>query len=222
MSIHSQNDEVILQFGLHKPAYRIVVNTPTTHGSIGLTTGLDPAMTLGCGGFGGNITSDNISPLHLLNVKRVAYELTPAQSDAPAASGEAASEKAATPASPATSAGAGVSTEALRSRIEAFLASRGVTRGAVLAAAGGGAAAAPPAVPPASTVQTAGQPAAEANSAPKSNSPDPAPAQPVPFVCEDDVRQALRGGRTIEVTERTIITPAARDLGDEHGIFVRR
>ncbi len=75
MSIHSQNDQVILEFGLHKPAYRICVNTPTTHGSIGLTTGLDPAMTLGCGGFGGNITSDNISPKHLLNIKRVAYEL---------------------------------------------------------------------------------------------------------------------------------------------------
>jgi acetaldehyde dehydrogenase (acetylating) len=78
MSIHSRDDNVILQFGLKKPAYRIVVNTPTTHGSIGLTTGLDPAMTLGCGGYGGNITSDNISPRHLLNIKRVAYELSPA------------------------------------------------------------------------------------------------------------------------------------------------
>ena len=46
MSIHSQNEDVILQFGLKKPAFRICVNTPTTHGSIGLTTGLDPAMTL--------------------------------------------------------------------------------------------------------------------------------------------------------------------------------
>src|SRR5262245_47813684 len=78
MSIHSKNDQVILEFGLKKPAFRIVVNTPTTHGSIGLTTGLDPAMTLGCGGFGGNITSDNISPRHLLNVKRLAYEVRPA------------------------------------------------------------------------------------------------------------------------------------------------
>src|SRR5215216_449922 len=78
MSIHSRNEPVILEFGLKKPAYRIVVNTPTTHGSIGLTTGLDPAMTLGCGGWGGNITSDNISPKHLLNIKRLAYELTPA------------------------------------------------------------------------------------------------------------------------------------------------
>jgi len=78
MSIHSRNDAVILEFGLKKPAFRIVVNTPTTHGSIGLTTGLAPAMTLGCGGWGGNITSDNITPRHLLNVKRLAYELRPA------------------------------------------------------------------------------------------------------------------------------------------------
>src|SRR3954471_12608723 len=46
MSIHSQNDQIILEFGLHKPAYRICVNTPSTLGAIGFTTGLDPAMTL--------------------------------------------------------------------------------------------------------------------------------------------------------------------------------
>src|SRR5580765_8510664 len=78
MSIHSRNDQIILEFDLKKPAYRIVVNTPTTHGSIGLTTGLDPAMTLGCGGYGGNITSDNISPRQLINIKRLAYEIRPA------------------------------------------------------------------------------------------------------------------------------------------------
>src|SRR5215216_1117887 len=83
MSIHSQNEQVILEFGLHKPAFRIVVNTPTTHGSVGLSTGLDPAMTLGCGGYGGNITSDNISPRHLLNIKRLAYEVTPVASMRP-------------------------------------------------------------------------------------------------------------------------------------------
>src|SRR5207249_6754789 len=77
MSIHSQNEQIVLEFGLKKPAFRIVVNSPTTHGSIGLTTGLDPAMTLGCGGYGGNITYDNISPRHLLNIKRVAYEIAP-------------------------------------------------------------------------------------------------------------------------------------------------
>jgi acetaldehyde dehydrogenase (acetylating) len=85
MSIHSNNDAVILEFGLKKPAFRIVVNTPTTHGSIGLTTGLAPSMTLGCGGYGGNITSDNITPMHLLNIKRLAYELRPAHRSAGAA-----------------------------------------------------------------------------------------------------------------------------------------
>ncbi|MEX2661803.1 MAG: aldehyde dehydrogenase family protein, partial [Vicinamibacterales bacterium] len=77
MSIHSRNEQVILEFGLKKPAFRIVVNTPTTLGSIGFTTSLDPSMTLGCGGWGGNITSDNISPKHLLNIKRLAYETSP-------------------------------------------------------------------------------------------------------------------------------------------------
>jgi acetaldehyde dehydrogenase (acetylating) len=116
MSIHSKNDDVILQFGLHKPAYRIVVNTPTTLGSIGLTTGLDPAMTLGCGGFGGNITSDNISPRHLLNIKRLAYETRPAAAPAPPAPVAAAPART----------GTGVSSETLRSRIDAFLHARGL------------------------------------------------------------------------------------------------
>lgn len=87
MSIHSTTESVILEFGLHKPAFRIVVNTPTTHGSIGLTTGLPPALTLGCGGLGGNSTSDNITPRHLLNLKRLAYGIRPvtpgARIDAP-------------------------------------------------------------------------------------------------------------------------------------------
>ena len=87
MSIHSRNDEIILQFGLKKPAFRIVVNTPTTLGSIGLTTSLDPSMTLGCGGWGGNITSDNIGPQHLLNIKRLAYETSPAPRRARSAPG---------------------------------------------------------------------------------------------------------------------------------------
>src|SRR5690606_24267478 len=73
MSIHSNGERVILEFGLKKPAFRISVNTPSTFGSIGLTTGLPPAMTLGCGGWGGNITSDSITPRHLLNVKRLAW-----------------------------------------------------------------------------------------------------------------------------------------------------
>src|SRR5437763_6487292 len=115
MAIHSQNEPVILEFGLRKPAFRIVVNTPTTHGSIGLTTGLDPAMTLGCGGYGGNITSDNISPKHLLNIKRLAYELAPA---ARRSFRDAAAVTSA-PAPPV-----GITAKVLSRRIDEFLGSR--------------------------------------------------------------------------------------------------
>jgi ethanolamine utilization cobalamin adenosyltransferase len=53
--------------------------------------------------------------------------------------------------------------------------------------------------------------------------PTPAPAsdRPAEFVCEDDVRQALRQGRKIVIGERSIVTPAARDLGEEHRLFVQ-
>lgn len=73
LSLHTKDDEVVRQFGLHKPAFRICVNTPAALGAVGYTTNLFPSMTLGCGAAGGNITSDNISPLHLINLKRVAY-----------------------------------------------------------------------------------------------------------------------------------------------------
>ena len=73
LGIHAEDLSVIEAFGLEKPASRIVVNTGTTFGGIGATTGILPSMTLGCGTFGNNITSDNIGPQHLLNIKRVAF-----------------------------------------------------------------------------------------------------------------------------------------------------
>jgi len=73
-SIHSQSEAAVKQYGLAVPAFRVVVNTSAVHGSIGYSTNLFPAMTLGCGSPGGNITSDNIGPQHLMNVKRVAWE----------------------------------------------------------------------------------------------------------------------------------------------------
>jgi hypothetical protein len=58
----------------------------------------------------------------------------------------------------------------------------------------------------------------------QTSSPDPSPlaVQPgvVDFVCEEDVRQAVRLARKIVIGERTIVTPAARDMGDAHRIFV--
>ncbi len=187
MSIHSRSDDIILEFGLHKPAFRICVNTPTTHGSIGLTTGLDPAMTLGCGGYGGNITSDNISPRHLLNIKRLAYEVRPAQSSQDVA--RAGRDATVTPLSDARrlpiSTSGGIAAASLSARIDEFLSGRGL-----------------------------------------GDSPYPSIARgedrpaPVDFVCEEDVRTALAAGRKIVVSDRTIVTPAARDLGESHQVFV--
>lgn len=77
LAIHSSNHDIIMEFALEKPAYRIVVNTPATHGAIGATTNLAPSLTLGCGTFGGNSTSDNIGPQHLINIKRLAFEVRP-------------------------------------------------------------------------------------------------------------------------------------------------
>jgi acetaldehyde dehydrogenase (acetylating) len=209
MSIHSRNDDVILQFGLKKPAYRIVVNTPTTHGSIGLTTGLDPSMTLGCGGYGGNITSDNISPRHLLNIKRLAYEVTPAivRRDGPSPAVTVPLPKAPQPPREP----GGIAAAPLARRIDEFLASRGYT---------------PPPTGRRDVPQPASSTAIVANE-PKGPGPKdlPAPGPTVQkaadFVCEDDVRQAVRQGLKIVIAEKTIITPAARDLGEENRVFIQ-
>ncbi|HHV79503.1 MAG TPA: acetaldehyde dehydrogenase (acetylating) [Firmicutes bacterium] len=75
LAIHTRNDDIVMQFAMKKPAFRILVNTPSSLGAVGATTGLDPALTLGCGTWGGSATADNIGPLHLLNIKRVAYGL---------------------------------------------------------------------------------------------------------------------------------------------------
>lgn len=73
--IYAQDERVIMAFGLEKPVFRILVNTMGTLGAIGLTTGVMPSLTLGSGGIGGAITGDNITAYHLMNIKRLAYEL---------------------------------------------------------------------------------------------------------------------------------------------------
>ena len=90
LSLHTKDQEVVRQFGLQKPAFRICVNTPAALGAVGYTTNLFPSMTLGCGAAGGNITSDNISPLHLINLKRVAFGVRDVAAPAPKAASVAA------------------------------------------------------------------------------------------------------------------------------------
>ena len=71
--IHSENRETILKFSEKMKAGRIIVNSPSTHGAIGdiYNTNM-PSLTLGCGSFGGNSTTANVSSVNLLNIKRVA------------------------------------------------------------------------------------------------------------------------------------------------------
>lgn len=73
MVIHSQDKSVIREFALRKPVSRLLVNTPGALGGVGATTGLQPALTLGCGAVGGSSTSDNVGPMNLLNIRRVAW-----------------------------------------------------------------------------------------------------------------------------------------------------
>lgn len=75
LAIHSKDEHVIMRFFEEKPAFRILVNTMAAMGATGFTTGLVPAMTLGPGTWAGSSTSDNIGPMHLINIKRLAYEI---------------------------------------------------------------------------------------------------------------------------------------------------
>ena len=73
MGIHAQDQSVLDAFFLEKPAGRIIVNGPTSQGAVGYSTQLDPSVSLGCGPLAGNISSDNITARHLVNIKRVAF-----------------------------------------------------------------------------------------------------------------------------------------------------
>ena len=197
LSIHSKNDDIIREFALQKPAARIVANSSATHGAVGFSTGLAPAMTLGCGSYGGNITADNITPLHLINVKRLAYEIRAVDvAKALEAYGYTGEITAPPPR-------AVPSTAPLESRVSSFLESRGV-------------------MPPRSSGADASFEGESGPAAKVSSSEAPAPAVvALEFVSEDDVRGAVSNGRKLPVGPATVITPSARELGNDNNIFVR-
>ncbi|WP_252243248.1 MULTISPECIES: acetaldehyde dehydrogenase (acetylating) [unclassified Clostridium] len=74
MSIHTEDRDIVMKFA-RKPASRILVNTGGSQGGTGASTGLIPSFTLGCGTWGGSSVSENVTPMHLINIKRVAYGL---------------------------------------------------------------------------------------------------------------------------------------------------
>lgn len=196
LSLHTKDDEVVREFGLHKPAFRICVNTPAALGAVGYTTNLFPSMTLGCGAAGGNITSDNISPLHLINLKRVAYGVRDV----------AASQPRATLASTLSTPTAKRAT--IEQVVDQWL---GVRSSPSSAAAAPAPATAAPVAPQLSSFKELDPPK------PKAEKREP---KPVGFVCEDDVRSAIQANAKIIVGKKTIITPSARDLGEANDVFV--
>ena len=73
-AMHANDPQVVKKFALRIPVSRFLVNTPAALGGIGATTPLFPALTLGCGAVGGSSTSNNISPMDLINIRRVAWD----------------------------------------------------------------------------------------------------------------------------------------------------
>jgi acetaldehyde dehydrogenase (acetylating) len=195
--IHARDEGRIRQFGLRAPAMRVLVNTSAPHGSTGITTNLFPAMTLGCGAAAGNATSDNIGPLNLINRKRIAYEVREP---------EAAFEPRA---------GAAPNRTLVAAAVERYLAARGVV--------------AKKTDPPNSVEEvvdrflsrrTVGQASPPVNPTPPQPSTPPPDSSPSDFVCEADVRAAIRENRKIYVGPKTILTPSARDLAEPSDILV--
>ncbi len=210
--IFSKDDARIREYALRMPANRVLVNTPAPQGSTGITTNVFPSMTLGCGAAAGNITSDNVGPQHLINIKRLAYAVRKAEEafEVPLeiARGAAAS--------------AGIDRQAIAASVERYLGSRGIgawPRSEVSCAA-------------AEVVDrflaARGAPRAQAalRAEAPAESPLPNPGPPAAevritdFVCEDDVRRAIRESRKIYIGPKTIVTPSARDLGNRFDILV--
>lgn len=71
--LHAKDEAVITRFALQVPVSRFLVNTPASLGGVGFSTRLFPALTLGCGAVGGSSSSNNIGPLDLINIRRVAW-----------------------------------------------------------------------------------------------------------------------------------------------------
>jgi acetaldehyde dehydrogenase (acetylating) len=119
--IYSKNDARTREYAMRMPANRVLVNTPAPQGSTGITTNVFPSMTLGCGAVAGNITSDNVGPQHLINIKRLAYVVRK-----PEEAFEMPLDYHAAPSGPAAGAVGPIDRNAVVAAVERYLASRGI------------------------------------------------------------------------------------------------
>ena len=213
--MHTGNREAAVRYGAQMPASRVIINSPTTHGAIGFSTDLSPSMTLGCGSWGGNVTSDNVSPIHLMDIKRVAFETKPV--------GKVQSSKFKVQNSFVNQQITSEQTRPKRAEIAAivdkFLSQKlsddekkSVNTDLQKE------------IPnPKSEIENKnGSPVKTIiHELKPQNATNGAKPVPVDFVSEDDVRQAVNKGEKIYVTAKTIITPSAKDLGEEKEIFAK-
>ncbi|HEV2884927.1 MAG TPA: aldehyde dehydrogenase family protein [Pyrinomonadaceae bacterium] len=238
--LHTRSREVAIRVGSELPASRIPVNTPTTHGAIGFSTALPPSMTLGCGSWGGNVTSDNVSPLHLMDIKRVAFETRPVKSSRPAVTARETSQPAQPERSPdsgrqpvVSASGGKINRAEIAAIVDRFLAGRQPEEFEQSS----------PVPPPrpieveAGSMYTGPSSGARESRGTRSDNGDRSGRQDstpvraettasngrsvVDFVSEDDVRRAIQKGEKIYINAKTIITPAARDIGEPAEIFVK-
>jgi len=150
--IYSTNDARTREYALRMPANRVLVNTPSPQGSTGITTNVFPSMTLGCGAVAGNITSDNVGPQHLLNIKRLAYTVRK-----PEEAFEMPLDYDAAPVGGTAIAGGSLDRAAVVAAVERFLLAKGITLTAPVApgaSCGCSPAPAPPPVTPQVTEST--------------------------------------------------------------------
>jgi len=218
-AIYSKDDTKIREFAVRMPAMRILCNTPTPQGSTGITTNLFPAMTLGCGAAAGNITGDNIGPLNLINIKRLAYEVRKPEEafDMPAA-------RLGPARAPISGGSQDVDKQTIISAVERYLAQRGIPMTPTPSEKMSTPAVAEVVDRFLSSKRTA-TPAVVPPAAPAAI-PPPQPEIPdlsvaiVDFVCEYDVRNAINKSQKIYIGPKTIVTPAARDLASQHEILI--
>lgn len=204
--MHTKDRAAAVRFGEEMPASRVVINSPTTHGAIGFSTALPPSMTLGCGSWGGNVTSDNVSPHHLMDIKRIAFETRPVSLVRSPVIAPVETAKRSEPVHPRER--PKVDRNEIAAIVDRFLS---------------GKIAEIPNPPPAPTPESArpNAPSAVIHNVAENAARPGSRSAPVDFVSEDDVKTALSRGEKIYVTKKTIITPSARDLGEQHEVFAR-
>jgi acetaldehyde dehydrogenase (acetylating) len=212
--MHTQTRDAAIKFGEQMPASRVVINSPTTHGAIGFSTDLSPSMTLGCGSWGGNVTSDNVSPIHLMDIKRVAFETKPVGIGSQKS--EVRSQPVGVPSIEIKqpSIRQNIKREDIAALVDSFLSKK---------------------------ISEAPKESINIETSPTITDKKPESASPVKtiihelrtesaangkpkvfdFVSEDDVRKAVEKGEKIYITAKTILTPSARDLGEEKEIFAK-